>query len=76
MKMGQWVRLPHSLPFKELKMKNDGGKGSTPRPFSVAHDEWSKRWDAIFSRDLKKEDDQKAEDEAFELIEKQKPQSK
>lgn len=31
---------------------SDGGKGSAPRPFSVAHDEWTKRWDAIFSRDL------------------------
>jgi hypothetical protein len=31
---------------------NDGGKGSKPRPFSVAHDEYSKRWDAIFQRDL------------------------
>ena len=33
---------------------SDGGKGSSPRPFSVAHDEYSKRWDAIFGRDLKK----------------------
>lgn len=57
-------------------MKNDGGKGSAPRPFSVAHEEWSNRWDAIFSRDLKAEDDQKAEDEAFAAIEKQKSQSK
>lgn len=31
---------------------SDGGKGSAPRPFSVAHDEWTKRWDAIFGRDL------------------------
>jgi len=31
---------------------SDGGKGSSPRPFSIAHDEWSKRWDAIFQRDL------------------------
>lgn len=31
---------------------SDGGKGSAPRPFSIAHDEWSKRWDAIFGRDL------------------------
>jgi hypothetical protein len=31
---------------------SDGGKGSKPRPFSVSHDEWSKRWDAIFARDL------------------------
>lgn len=48
------------------------GKGSSPRPFSVAHDEYSKRWDAIFQRDLdpKKQDDAKAEDEAFANIEK------
>lgn len=30
---------------------SDGGKGSKPRPFSVSHDEWSNRWDAIFGRD-------------------------
>jgi hypothetical protein len=57
-------------------MKNDGGKGSAPRPFSIAHEEWSSRWDAIFSRDLKAEDYQKAEDEAFATIEQNKPQSK
>ena len=34
---------------------SDGGKGSSPRPFSIANDEYSKRWDAIFSRDLKEE---------------------
>jgi len=28
------------------------GKGSIPRPFSVSHDEWTNRWDAIFCRDL------------------------
>lgn len=43
-------------------MKNDGGKGSSPRPFSVSHDEYSKRWDAIFQRDGlnsdKKDDDE------------------
>jgi hypothetical protein len=32
---------------------SDGGKGSKPRPFSVSHEEWSNRWDAIFGRDLK-----------------------
>ena len=32
---------------------SDGGKGSSPRPFSIANDEYSKRWDAIFGRDLK-----------------------
>lgn len=29
-----------------------GGKGSKPRPFSVTQEEYEKRWDAIFGRDL------------------------
>lgn len=37
--------------------KSDGGrnagKGSSPRPFSVSQDEYNKRWDAIFQRDLR-----------------------
>lgn len=28
------------------------GKGSSPRPFSVAQEEYAKRWDMIFGRDL------------------------
>lgn len=40
-------------------MKNDGGKGSKPRPFSVTQEEYSKRWDMIFARDLKDEDSSK-----------------
>lgn len=32
--------------------KLDGGKGSSPRPYSVSQEEYSKRWDAIFQRDL------------------------
>lgn len=28
-----------------------GGKGSKPRPFSISHQEWMTRWDAIFGRD-------------------------
>jgi hypothetical protein len=44
-------------------------KGSRPRPFSVSQAEYDNRWDAIFSRDLKKEDDDKAEEEAFKAIE-------
>jgi hypothetical protein len=47
---------------------SDGGKGSSPRPFSIANDEYSKRWDAIFSRDLREEEDQKIEDEAFNAV--------
>jgi hypothetical protein len=34
---------------------SDGGKGSRPRPFSVAQEEYSKRWDMIFGRDLKED---------------------
>jgi hypothetical protein len=32
---------------------SDGGKGSSPRPFSVNREEYDKRWDAIFGRDKK-----------------------
>ena len=35
---------------------SDGGKGSKPRPFSVSQEEYEKRWDAIFQRDLPKEE--------------------
>lgn len=35
---------------------SDGGKGSTPRPFYVSNEEYSKRWDMIFGRDLLKEE--------------------
>lgn len=31
---------------------SDGGKGSSPRPFSVTQEEYAKRWDMIFGRDL------------------------
>lgn len=37
---------------------SDGGKGSKPRPFSVTQDEYAKRWDMIFQRDLPKEEKQ------------------
>lgn len=35
---------------------NDGGKGSKPRPFSVAQHEYDNRWDAIFGCDLKEKE--------------------
>jgi hypothetical protein len=34
------------------------GKGSKPRPLSVSQAEYDTRWDAIFGRDLKKEDEE------------------
>ena len=55
---------------------SDGGKGSAPRPFSVAHDEYAKRWDAIFQRDLPKEEDEKVtryNEETQEAIKNSKP---
>jgi len=36
------------------------GKGSAPRPLSVSNEEYSKRWDAIFQRDIKAEDEDKS----------------
>lgn len=30
---------------------SDGGKGSKPRPKSIADEEYAARWDAIFGRD-------------------------
>lgn len=33
---------------------SDGGKGSKPRPKSVSDEEYAARWDAIFQRDEKK----------------------
>ena len=35
---------------------SDGGKGSRPRPYSTSQQEYDTRWDAIFSRDLPKEE--------------------
>ena len=29
----------------------DGGKGSSPRPFSVSQEEFNNRWDNIFKKD-------------------------
>lgn len=34
---------------------SDGGKGSKPRPLSVSQEEYEKRWDAIFGRDLEED---------------------
>jgi len=36
-------------------MAHEAGKGSIPRPFSIAQEEYNSRWDAIFGRDSKKE---------------------
>ena len=46
------------------------GKGSAPRPFSVSNEEYTKRWDAIFQKDIKEIEDQQNEDEQFDAISK------
>lgn len=46
--------------------QSEAGKGSRPRPFSISHEEWSTRWDAIFGRDIKEKNDQKEESKIVE----------
>ena len=53
---------------------SNGGKGSSPRPFSVSNEEYAKRWDAIFGKDLNEDVPATPEEEEAwkELEEKQK----
>lgn len=46
---------------------SDGGKGSSPRPFSVSQEEYNNRWDNIFGTDLEKEEKKKREQALDEL---------
>ena len=41
---------------------SDGGKGSKPRPFSVSQEEFDNRWENIFGKKNKSEDEQKSSD--------------
>jgi hypothetical protein len=41
---------------------SDGGKGSSPRPFSISNEEYSKRWDAIFGTEEDEEEDEDDEE--------------
>lgn len=45
--------------------KSDGGKGSSPRPFSISEEEYARRWEAIFGR----EDVEKIVDDAKKYLE-------
>ena len=49
---------------------SDGGKGSKPRPFSVTQEEYDNRWDNIFSRDLKKEEEKDKREKALDELAK------
>ncbi len=48
---------------RQIMSKSDGGKGSSPRPFSVSQAEYDARWDAIFGRDLEQEEEPEIEEE-------------
>ena len=47
---------------------SDGGKGSAPRPFSVTQEEYSKRWDMIFGRDLKEDNTDTSKNEYQDIL--------
>ena len=48
---------------------SDGGKGSSPRPYSVSQEIYGNNFDAIFRKKTPQEiDDAKAEDDAFEYL--------
>jgi hypothetical protein len=52
-----------------MKM-SDGGKGSSPRPFSVSRETYGNNFDAIFRKKTPQErDDALNEDDAFRMIE-------
>ena len=52
----------------------DGGKGSTPRPYSVDTKTFANNWDAIFGKKKKTEGDKQSEaflkDEYYDLEDK------
>jgi hypothetical protein len=51
---------------------SDGGKGSSPRPYSVKYDDFANSWDKIFGKKTPQErDDAVAEDDAFKQIEEE-----
>ena len=50
----------------------EAGKGSSPRPFSVAQAEYEARWDAIFGRDK----DDKVRDFQFDKEQDNKEETK
>lgn len=49
---------------------SDGGKGSSPRPYSVSKEQFDNNWEKIFGKKTPQErDDARAEDDAFEYLE-------
>jgi len=48
-------------------MNREAGKGSTPRPFSVAQEQYDARWDMIFGRDKGDKERDRREDALAEV---------
>lgn len=49
---------------------SDGGKGSSPRPFSVDKETYNSNWETIFGKKTPREkEDALNEDDAFRMIE-------
>ena len=44
------------------------GKGSKPRPYSVSQEEYDKRWDHIFRRDLKEDNTGTDKNEYYDVL--------
>ena len=42
----------------------DGGKGSSPRPYSVPKEEFDKNWEQIFGKKEKNTDTEKQQEDA------------
>ena len=68
------VRINQTAPLLScvgIKM-SDGGKGSSPRPFSVTHKTFVNNWEKIFGKKTPQEvDDEKYEEEEFQRIERE-----
>lgn len=59
-------------------MTKEAGKGSSPRPFSVAQAEYEARWDMIFGRDsvAGRDKDEKVRDFEFDKEQDKKEETK
>jgi hypothetical protein len=51
----------------------DGGKGSSPRPFSVSQEKYGNNFDAIFGKKVKPETKQDEKESTDENLHKQLP---
>ena len=55
---------------------SDGGKGSSPRPFSVTHEEFANSFELIFGKKEKKNEGSSMEQESVSVLRSSKESSK